>query len=76
VQQQTSETSLDSSTDEDRLPLSKTIIRPWEEIKNKRHRTSIRYEKDVAFHIPDYTIQFQSVGLLQESSYSHAPFQE
>jgi hypothetical protein len=64
--------------DEVQLPLSKPIIRPWEEIRNNKHITDIRYEKEVTFHILDYTkpIQFQSVGLLQEGPYSSAPIQE
>jgi hypothetical protein len=76
TQQQFSETTPDSSTNKDQLPLSKQIIRPREEIRHKKHKTSLGYEKDVTFHNPDYTkpIQFQSVGLLQESS--HAPVQE
>jgi hypothetical protein len=60
------------------LPLSKTIIIAWEEIIKKNHRTSIGYEKEVTFHIPDYTklIWFQSVGLLQENLYSISIVQE
>jgi hypothetical protein len=52
------------------------------DLGKKSGRTSIEpgigYEKDVTFHNPDYTkpIQFQSVGLLQESSHSPAPVQE
>jgi hypothetical protein len=61
-----------------KLPFSKLIIKPWEEIRHTKHRTCIRYEKEVTFHIPDDNkpIQFQSVGLLQENSYSPAPIQE
>jgi hypothetical protein len=51
IQKQLSEPTSDSSTDEDQIPLSKTIIRPWEEIRNNKHRTSIGYEKEVTFHI-------------------------
>jgi hypothetical protein len=78
VQQQLSETTPDSSTYKVQLSLSKWIIRPWEEIRNNKHRTGIGYEKDVTFHIHDYTklIQFQSVGLLQDGSHSPTPFQE
>jgi hypothetical protein len=85
VQEQLSEPTSDTSADEDevvheqvQLSLSKPIIRPWEEIRDNKHITCIGYEKEVTFHIPDYTkpIQFQSVGLLQESSYSPAPVQE
>ena len=35
--------------------LSKTIIGPWEEIKNNRHIIDIRYDKDLNFHISDYS---------------------
>jgi hypothetical protein len=78
TQKPLSETTPYSSTDEVHLPLSKQIIRPWEEIRNNNHRTCIGYEKDVTFHIPYYTkpIKFQSVGLLQEGSHSPAPVQE
>jgi hypothetical protein len=73
-----SEPSPNSSTDDVHLSLSKWIIKPWEEIKNNKHITSIRYEKEVTFHNPDYSkpIQFKSVGLLQESSYSPTLVQE
>jgi hypothetical protein len=45
---------------EDQLPLSKPIIRPWEEIGTKSIELGIGYEKDVTFHNMDYTklIQF------------------
>jgi hypothetical protein len=85
VQEQLSEPTSYTSADEDevvheqvQLSLSKPIIRPWEEIRDNKHITCIRYEKEVTFHILDYTkpIQFQSVGFLQESSYSPAPVQE
>jgi hypothetical protein len=68
----------DSIREKDQLPLSKWIIRPWEEIRKNKYRTCIGYEKDVTFHNPDCTkpIQFQSAGLLQESSDSLAPVQE
>jgi hypothetical protein len=60
AQQQLNETAPNSSTDDVQLSLSKPVIRPWEEIRHNKHRTGIRYEKDVTFHIPDYTkpIQF------------------
>jgi hypothetical protein len=45
----------DSSEDEDQLPLSKQSIKPWEEIRNNRHTNGIGYEKEVTFHILDYT---------------------
>jgi hypothetical protein len=57
AQQPLSETTPDSSTYQ--LPLSKRIIRPWEEIRKNKHRTNIRYEKDVTFHNLDYTKLFQ-----------------
>jgi hypothetical protein len=77
-QQQLNETMPDSSTYGVQLFLSKWIIRPWEEIKNNRHKTGIGYGNDVNFHNLDYTkpIQFQSVALQQESSHSSAPVQE
>ena len=58
--------------------LSKPIIRPWEEIIYKKNITRLGYDKEVTFHIPDYSrpIKFQSAGFLQESSYLHASFQE
>jgi hypothetical protein len=52
--------------------LSKPIIRPWEEIIYNKNRTGLGYDKEVTFHIPDYSrpIKFQSVGFLQEDSLS------
>jgi hypothetical protein len=52
--------------------LSKPITRPWEEINYNKNRIRLGYEKEVTFHIPDYSkpIQFQSVGFLQEVSTS------
>jgi hypothetical protein len=78
VQKQLNETTSDSSTNANQLPLSKLIIRSWEEIRHNKHRTDIGNEKEATFHIPDYTkpIQFQGIGLLQESSHSLAPVQE
>jgi hypothetical protein len=35
--------------------LSKPIIRPWEEISYKKNRTRLGYDKEVTFHIPDYS---------------------
>jgi hypothetical protein len=35
--------------------LSKPIIRPWEEIIYKKNRTRLGYDKEVTFHIPDYS---------------------
>jgi hypothetical protein len=52
--------------------LSKPIIRPWEEIIYNKNRTGLGYDKEVTFHIPDYSrpIKFQSAGFLQEASTS------
>jgi len=52
--------------------LPKPIIRPWEELVHNKHRTGLGYEKDVSFHIPDYSkpIQFQSIGFLEDISSS------
>jgi len=35
--------------------LPKPIIRPWEQLVHNKHRTGLRYDKDLSFHIPDYT---------------------
>ena len=53
-----------------RNDLSKPIIRPWEEIRYNRQRKGLGYEKDVTFHIPEYSkpIQFVSVGFINEES--------
>ena len=50
--------------------LLKPIIRPWEELVHNKHRTGLGYDKDVSFHILDYTkpIIFQSVEFLYDSS--------
>ena len=45
-----------------RNDLSKPIIRPWEEIRYNRQRKGLGYEKDVTFHIPDYSKPIQSVS--------------
>ena len=57
------------------LALLKPIIRPWEELVHKKHRTGLGYDKDVSFHIPDYTkpIIFQSAGFLYDSSPALVP---
>jgi hypothetical protein len=62
VQEKLSEPTSDTSADEDevvheqvQLSLSKPIIRPWEEIRNNKHKTGIRYDKEVTFHTPDYS---------------------
>ena len=53
----------------------KPIIRPWEELVHNKHRTGLGYDKDVSFHIPDYTkpIIFQSAGFLYDSSLAAVP---
>ena len=55
--------------------LLKPIIRPWEELIHNKHRTSLGYEKDVSFHILDYTkpIIFQSARSLYDSSPAAIP---
>jgi hypothetical protein len=57
--------------------LSKPIIIPWEEIIYNKNRTGFRYDKEVTFHIPDYSrpIKFQSDGFLQDDSLSPIPVQ-
>ena len=37
------------------LALPKHIIRPWEELVHNKKITSLGYDKDVSFHILDYT---------------------
>jgi len=51
--------------------LPKPIIRPWEQLVHNKHITSLGYEKDLSFHIPDYSkpIQFQSVGFIHDISH-------
>ena len=55
--------------------LPKPIIRPWEELVHNKHRTGLGYDKDVTFHIPDYTkpIKFQSAGFMYDSSPAAVP---
>ena len=55
--------------------LPKSIIRPWEELVHNKYRTSLGYDKDVSFHILDYSkpIKFQSAGFLHDSSPSAVP---
>ena len=55
--------------------LLKPIIRPWEELVHNKHKTSLGYDKDVSFHIPNYSkpIKFQSAGFLYDSSPSVVP---
>ena len=33
----------------------KPIIRPWEELVHNKHRIGLGYDKDLSFHIPDYS---------------------
>jgi hypothetical protein len=42
------------------ISLYKPIIRPWEEIREKKHKVGISYEKKVIFQILDYTKQYFS----------------
>ena len=53
--------------------LCKPIIRPWEEIHDKKPRTRLGYGKEVTFHILDYCkpIEIQSSGVLQDKTSSH-----
>jgi hypothetical protein len=57
--------------------LSNPIIKPWEEIIYNKNRIGIGYDKEVTFHILDYSrpIKFQNVGFLQEFSPSPIPVQ-
>ena len=50
--------------------LPKPIIRPWEELVHNKHKTSLGYDKELSFHILDYSklIKFQSVKFLHDSS--------
>ena len=50
--------------------LPKPIIRPWEELVHNKHRNGHGYDKDMSFHIPNYSkpIQFQSAGFIHDSS--------
>jgi hypothetical protein len=44
--------------------LSKIIVRPWEELQFNKNQHGLGYEKDISFHIPNYSkpIQFVSVS--------------
>ena len=55
--------------------LLKPIIRPWEELVHNKDRTSLGYDKELFFHIMDYSkpIKFHSVGFLYDSSSSAIP---
>ena len=46
--------------------LSKTIVRPWEELQFKRNRHGLGYANDNNFHIPYYSklVMFVSAGFL------------
>ena len=48
----------------------KPIIRPWEELVHNKHKTGLGYDKELSFHILDYSnpIKFQSAGFLHDSS--------
>ena len=50
--------------------LPNPIIRSWEGIFHNRHKNGLGYDKDMSFHIIDYSmpIQFQSARFLQDSS--------
>jgi len=68
LQKKLSEPTSNISADEFHLSLSKPIIKPWEEIRNNKHRIGIGYEKEFTFHIPNYTkpIEFKSVGFFKK----------
>ena len=57
--------------------LSNPIIKPWEEIIYNKNRTGLGYDKEVTFHIPDYSrpIKFHNVGFLKEAPTSHVQVQ-
>ena len=52
--------------------LSKPIIRPWEQLVHNKHITSLGYDKDLSFQIPDLAkpIQYQSVVFINDSSFA------
>ena len=54
------------------LALPKPIIRPWEQLVHNKHRTSLGYDKDLSFQIPDLAkpIQYQSVVFINDSSFA------
>ena len=53
---QISGSTLEEKGKEDvQLVLSKPVIRPWEEIVKNKHRTDLGYNKEVKFHILDYS---------------------
>ncbi|MCY6524899.1 hypothetical protein, partial [Actinobacillus pleuropneumoniae] len=49
--------------------LPKLVIRHREELLHNKQKNGLGYDKDVSFHIPDYSnpIQFQSAGLLHDN---------
>lgn len=53
-----------------RHTIPKTIIKVWEELVHNKHKTGLGYDKDVSFHISDYSkpIQFHSAGFLHDNS--------
>ena len=55
--------------------LPKPIIRPWEKLVHNKHITGLGYDKDLSFHIPDYSkpIQFQSAEFIHDSSHPAVP---
>jgi len=55
---------------ETQFALPKPIIRPWEQLVYNKHVTGLGYDKDLSFHIPDFSkpIQFQSAGFIHDSS--------
>jgi len=55
---------------EEKNDLFKSIIRPWEEIRDNKYITCLGYDKEVTFHIPNYSrpIHLQSTQFLQRDS--------
>ena len=39
--------------------LPKPIIGPWEQLVHNKHRNGLGYDKDMSFHIPDYSKSIQ-----------------
>jgi hypothetical protein len=67
VEKQLNKIVSNSTTNLDKLPLSKPIIKPWEEIKINKHINGLGYENYFTFHNPYYAklIKFWSDVLLQ-----------
>ena len=63
AQEKLNELTPNSSTNDVQLSLSKWIIRLWEEIRNNKHITVIRYEKEVTFLLTDLNFPNNSKGL-------------